>query len=165
MKQDQTKPKLHRDRDWLKEQLKTRSLDDIGKECGVSKQAIDQMRIHVGLPAPGKRPGVCGKIDVSWLREQVEVKRRCRKDIAADCGVSQRSLERHCVALGIRKKHFTPKERKARNNEYQNARYAADQEFRDRKRATSNAWAKENPDKTKKHSDDYYKRLKGAQNV
>ena len=165
MKRDQPKPNLHRDRGWLKEQLKTRSLDDIGKECGVSKQAIDQMRIHVGLPAPGKKPGVCDKIDVSWLREQVEVKRRFKKDIAADCGVSQKSLERHCIALGIRKQPFTPEERKARNNEYQNARYAADQEFRDRKLATAKAWAKENPDKTKKHSDDYYKRLKGAQNV
>jgi len=165
MKQDQTKPNLHRDRDWLKEQLKTRSLDDIGKECGVSKQAIDQMRIHVGLPAPGKKPGVCDKIDVSWLCEQVEVKRRFRKDIAADCGVSKKSLDRRCIDLGIRKKPFTPEERKARNNEYQNARYATDPEFRDRKLATSNAWAKNNPDKVKKHSADSYERSKGVQNV
>jgi len=165
MKRDQSNPKLHRDRDWLKEQLKTRSLDDIGKECGVSKQAIDQMRIHLGLPSPGKRPGVCDKINVSWLREQVEVKRRFKKDIAAECGVSQKSLSRHCTALGIRKKPFTPEERKVSKNAYQNARYAADPEFRDRKLATATAWAKENPDRTKKHSADYYKRSKGVQDV
>jgi len=165
MKTDQAKPKLHRDRDWLKKQLKTRSLDDIGKECGVSRQAIDQMRIHVGLPAPGKRPGVCDHIDADWLREQVEVKRRFRRDIAAECGVSRKSLDRHRSALGIRKQPFTPEERKARNNKYQNAKYAADQEFRDRKLATSNAWAKENPEKVKKHSSDHYNRSKEAQNV
>ena len=165
MKQDQTKPKLHRDRDWLKKQLKTRSLDDIGKECGVSKQAIDQMRIHVGLPAPGKKPGVCDKIDVSWLREQVEVKRMFKKDIAADCGVSAASLYRHCIDLGIRKQPFTPEERKAHDREHENTRYATDQEYRDRKRATTKAWAKNNPDKVKKHSADSYERSKEAQNV
>jgi len=165
MKRDATKPKLHRDRDWLKKQLKTRSLDDIGKECGVSKQAIDQMRIHVGLPSPGKRPGVCDHIDVDWLRKQVEVKRRFKKDIAAECGVSLKSLGRHCTALGIRKQPFTPEERKAHDREYENTRYATDQEYRDRKRATTKAWAKKNPERVKKHSADSYERSKEAQNA
>jgi hypothetical protein len=128
------------DPEWLREEYheKHRTLQSIGDECGVSRQAVHDAARRFGIeyvPVPKR-------IDISWLREQREVKRRTQREIAEELGVSRRVIERLCVEYGISRPKRTKEERAAWLHAYQNRRYATDPKYRERKKQGTARWRK-----------------------
>jgi len=142
MKRDPTKPSLHLDRDWLQKQLVElgRPLEDVADECGVSKQAVQQLRDRREIPKPEKRTRAYETIDAKWLAEQI-ANRRIYQDIADELSVSCNVVCRAVKAYKIKRPVYTPEERRVRGNKCQNKRYANDPELRARKARTARRWA------------------------
>jgi len=135
--------KKHLDREWLQREWieRHRLLRDIAAECGVSKQAVQQQAEKVGL----KYLHPAERIDVSWLREQVEGEGRAQADIGREVGLSGSRISILCCRHGIKRPRQTKEERAARQRYYQNTRYRTDPEYRAMKKATAARWRKEHP--------------------
>ena len=122
-----------------------RTLADIGKECGVSRQAVKQAADKFGI----KHVRVSERIDVAWLREQREAKKRSQQDIADELGISQHIVSRLCVKHKIEIPRRTQEERKdkrrAWSRAYQNRRFATDPVYREAKKACTSRWQKAHP--------------------
>lgn len=139
------KTRKHRDPEWLRHEYeeKHRTLQDIGDECGVSRQAVHDAAMSFGIEyvPPSKR------IDIDWLREQRETKKRTIEDIAEEKSVSRRLISQLCAESGIRRPKRTKEERAAWVRAYQNNKYATDPVYKEMKRRSVSNWRKTHRDR------------------
>ena len=153
---DTTKPPLHRDIDWLTEEyvINGRSVRDIGKQCGVTHQAISIFVVRYGLAE--KKGAIHGyhkwsKIGEQFLRDEYGEKLRSHIDIANELNMSESTVRKACRIYGINRLEYpierlSHAERLRRNVEYQNHKYATDPRYRKMKADYSARWRKEHPD-------------------
>ena len=150
--------RLYHNRVWLEGEhvFKRRTLADIASQCGVTHQAVAWCVNKFGLHKPPAQMVV----DADWLRKEWVVKRRSEKDMCAEIGFSQATLYRALRYCGIKRPVFTPEERRERYNAYQNRRYATDPKHRERSKACTRRWRKNNPERYLKYQREYGQRAK-----
>ena len=144
----------HLDANWLKEELvvKRRTLNDIGGECGVTRERIRQIAKKFGIVKPRKRD----LIDIDWLRQEIEEKRRTHGDIANECGVCSATIVSIAREHNIHRVSYTPMELVRRNVAAQNFRHAADPEYRAMKLANTVKWQREHREQYRAYQRKYY---------
>ena len=165
MKRDPSKPSLHLSRDWLEEELaiKRRTLQDIGEECGVSRERVRQAAKKFGIVKPRKQD----LIDIDWLRQERDVKHRCYADLAVELGVSITTVAKICHYYGIAAPpRLTPEEVLAhgrdRCNKYYHRMYESSPAFRAMKKASTLRWRAANPERYNAYQREYSRRKKAG---
>ena len=146
--------KKHRDREWLQEEYvnKRRTLRDLGKECGVSFEAVRASAARFGIVKPKEWE----LIDKDWLQVEYVDNRRSQKDISGELGVSIGSVRIALSNHGIIRTPYTKEEIRVRYNEGQNRRYADNEELRKRKNATTTKWREDNKERYNAYQRNYH---------
>ncbi|GAG09331.1 unnamed protein product, partial [marine sediment metagenome] len=149
---NQWERKPHWSRDWLEQELvvKRRTLADIGRQCGVSREAVRQHASRFGL----RKSLLWEMIDEEWLRRGIVEERRTMEELAIEIGISYWAIRQARRMYGIkipRVKDLSAEEQRQRMNERQNHRYATDPECRRKKIACARRWQRNNPERYKEY--------------
>ena len=151
----------HRDADWLKEELvvKRRTMEDIGEECGVTREAVRQMAKKHGIVKPRQRD----LIDIDWLSQERGVKHRSLADLAVEIGVGTTAISDVCRQHGITgPPQQTPEEvaarMRARCKKYYHRMFENSLDFRAMKKARSIQWQQDNPERYNAYQRSYLRR-------
>ena len=152
--------KNHRDREWLQEELvgKRRTLRDIGKECGVSFEAVRASAAKFRIVKPKEWQ----LIDKDWLQVEYVDKRRSQRDISDELGISIGAIRIALSRYGIVRFTYTKEQIRVRYNEGQNRRYAENEELRKRKNAATTKWRENNKERYNAYQRDYHREKKVA---
>lgn len=153
----------HLDPDWLLREYgeKHRTLQSIGDECGVSRQAVKQAADKFGI----EYVPVSKRIDIAWLREQREGNKRSQQDIADDLGIARQHIGILCLEHAIKRPErtkLTREQRNARNLSWQNRKYKTDPEYREMKKRSVVRWRKAHPAECLVHQQTYRDKKKCA---
>jgi hypothetical protein len=153
--------KKYLDPDWLRKEYheKHRTLQSIGDECGVSRQAVHDAARRFGIeyvPVPKR-------IDIAWLREQREVERRTMPDIANALGVSRMVISRLCHKHKIQRPKRSEEYRAAQSLACENHRYATDPAYREMKKRCTARWRKTHRAQYLKYQREYAARRRNGE--
>ena len=96
-------------KEWLEEQLKTKTMKTIAEEIGTTKGTISRWANKLGVEQPNKTvivPLNENYKDPVWLEEKLKTYKL--DDIGEMCGVSKQQISRWAKKLGLNVKYKTP---------------------------------------------------------
>jgi plasmid maintenance system antidote protein VapI len=90
-------------REWLQEEYgeKHRSMRDMAKECGVSRETIRVALKDCGIEYVSPRE----RIDIARVRKQIEGRGKSYRAVARELGVSHGMIARLCQENGIQRRN------------------------------------------------------------